>query len=269
MTQEPKPRTAEINGQLWGARARDWAELGEGLFSAGYKEVLARADVGSDTQLLDAGCGAGMAAALAHQLGATITGLDASSALLDIARERVPSGNFYQGDLEELPFEDATFDVVTGFNSFQYAGNPGVALTEARRVTKPTGMVCVMTWGNPEGMEAATLVAVLKDLLPPPPPDAPGPFALSNETKLRQFGVDAGLEPVAVFDVDSPWAFSNEETALRGLISTGVSAKAIETSGLEAVRAAYTDAIKPFRQPNGSYKIGATLRVLIAKPSQG
>ncbi len=267
MTEAPKPRTAKLNGQLWGASARDWANLAEGQFRAGYMAVLARAEVGSDTQLLDAGCGAGMAAAMAHQLGATITGIDASSALLDIARERVPSGNFHQGDLEALPFEDATFDVVTGFNSFQYAGNPGVALTEARRVTKPTGVVCVMTWGNPEVMEAAKVVTVVKDLLPPPPPGAPGPFALSDETKLRQFGIDAGLEPVAVFDVDSPWAYSNEETALRGLTSSGVSAKAIETSGLEAVRAAYTDAIKPFRREDGSYKIGATLRVLIARHS--
>lgn len=144
-----------------------------------------------------------------------------------------------------------------------------MALTEARRVTKPTGVVCVMTWGNPEVMEAARVVAALKDLLPPPPPDAPGPFALSDETKLRQFGADAGLEPVTVFDVDSPWMYLNEETALRGLVSSGVSTKAIETSGLEAVRVAYTDAIKPFRQSDGSYKIGAALRILIAKPSQG
>ena len=101
-----------------------------------------------------------------------------------------------------------------------------------------------------------------------PPPNAPGPFALSDETTLRQFGADAGLEPVAVFDVDSPWAFSNEETALRGLLASGVAAKAVETSGLETVRSAYTNVIKPFRQADGSYKIGATLRVLIAKPSR-
>jgi len=266
MTQESKPRTSEKNGQLWGANARDWADFAEGQFSAGYKAVLARANVGQGTRLLDAGCGAGMAAQLAHGLGATIAGLDASSALLEIARERVPSGDFQQGDLEALPFEDATFDVVTGFNSFQYAGNPVLALAEARRVTKPTGLVCVMTWGDPEVMDAAKIVAAMKGLLPPPPPNAPGPFALSDETKLRQFGADAGLEPVTVFDVDSPWSFASEETALRGLLSSGVSAKAIQTSGLEAVQAAYTAAIKPFRQTDGSYKIGASARVLIAKP---
>lgn len=105
MTQEPKPRTAEKNGQLRGASARDWAELGEGQFSAGYKAVLARADVRGGTRLLDAGCGAGLAAELAHGLGATITGLDASSALLGIARERVPSGDFYQAILKSCRLE--------------------------------------------------------------------------------------------------------------------------------------------------------------------
>lgn len=80
------------------------------------------------------------------------------------------------GDLKDLPFADATFDVVTGFNAFQFAGNPVRALTEARRVTKPGGIVAVMTWGRPEGMEATSIVAALRPLLPAPPPGAPGPL---------------------------------------------------------------------------------------------
>jgi hypothetical protein len=60
--------------------------------------------------------------------------------------------------------------VVTGFNAFQYAGNPA----EARRLTRPGGTVAIMTWGNPDGMEAALLVAAIRPLMPPPPPGAPG-----------------------------------------------------------------------------------------------
>lgn len=95
------------------------------------------------------------------------------------------------GDLEELPFSDAEFDLVTGFNSFQFAANPVVALQEARRVAKPTGRVVIMTWGVPEGMEAASLVAALKPLLPPPPPGAPGRFALSDANTLRALAESA------------------------------------------------------------------------------
>lgn len=80
-----------------------------------------------------------MAAALSASLGATVAGLDASEALLEIARERTPGGDFRRGDLEALPFEDDSFDLVTGFNSFQYAGNAAQALREAGRVTRPGG----------------------------------------------------------------------------------------------------------------------------------
>ena len=176
--------TAAVNGPLWGARARDWAEVQEGQFAAAFHAVLAHAKVGSGARHLDAGCGAGMAAALSASLGAAVAGLDASAALLKIARDRTPLGDFRQGDLEALPFEDDSFDLVTGFNSFQYAGDPTQALREAGRVTRPGGWVVIMTWGEPAGMEAAGHVAALKPLMPPAPPGAGGPFALSDETAL-------------------------------------------------------------------------------------
>jgi SAM-dependent methyltransferase len=145
------------------------------------------------------------------------------------------------------------FDVVTGFNSFQYAANPAVALREARRVTKAEGVIVIMTWGMPEGMQAAALVAALRPLLPPPP-GAPGPFALSDEVTMRAFAVSAGLTPVEVFDVESPWLYPNEATAVRGLNSSGVSARAMENSNEEAVSEAHRQALKPFRLADGSYR---------------
>jgi ubiquinone/menaquinone biosynthesis C-methylase UbiE len=120
-----------------------------------YDAVLEHARVGKATRLLDVGCGAGMAAQLAHARGATIAGLDASEPLLAIARERAPHGEFRHGDLEQLPWPDASFDVVTGFNSFQYAADPKRALAEAKRVVRRGGSVFIVTWGQPDGMEAA------------------------------------------------------------------------------------------------------------------
>lgn len=111
---------------------------------------------------------------IAAARGAQVSGLDAAEALLEIARRRAPQGDFRQGDLEELPFDDDSFDMVTGFNAFQYAGSPAVALAEARRVARPGGTVVIMTWSNPDGMEAASLVAAVRPLMPPPPPGAPG-----------------------------------------------------------------------------------------------
>ena len=168
-------------------------------------------------------------------------------------------------DLEAVPFDAGSFDVVTGFNSFQFAADPVRALAEARRVAVPGGRVVVMTWGRPEGMAAAAIVGALRPLLPPPPPGAPGPFALSDEVKLRDFALAAGPSPEAVVDVDSPWYYPDAATALRGLGSSGVAARAAGLSGRAAVDAAHLAAIAPFRHEDGSFRIGAACRFLVAR----
>lgn len=263
---ELQPRTAGINGQLWGARASDWARIQEGTVRPVYETVLKRTHVTRSTRYLDMGCGAGMAAQMAAARGAQVWGIDAAEALLAIARQRTQKGDFRRCDMEELPFENASFDVVTGFNAFQYAGNPVVALAEARRVTRPGGTVVVTTWGDPAGMEAASLVAALRALMSPPPPATPGPFALSDQRALRRFAADAGLDPVEVFDVDSPFVYVDEATALCGLNSAGVAARAMKHSSEQAVTQAHAQALATFRQSDGSYRIKATFRCLLAQP---
>jgi len=265
MSHESRPQTAAINGPLWGARARDWADIQEGIVRPAYDAVLARAGIGADTAYCDIGCGAGMAAAMAVAQGARVSGIDAATDLLAIARERVPEGDFRQGDMERLPFADGLFDVVTGFNSFQFAGNPALALGEARRVTKPGGMVAMVAWGEPEGMPMADVIRALGPLLPPPPPGAGGPFALSTEAALRDLAARAGLRVEAVEDVKADVAYPDLATALRGLNSSGVAARAMAVAGEETVTAAHTDALAPFRRADGSYRIGATFRCLFTR----
>ena len=133
-------------------------------------------------------------------------------------------------------------------------------------MTKANGVIVVMTWGVPEGMQAAALVAALRPLLPPPPPGAPGPFALSDEATLRAFAASAGLTPIEVFDVDSPWEYPDEITAVRGLNSSGVSTRAMENSSEAAVTEAHRQALAPFRLADDSYCIDASFRCLLARP---
>lgn len=264
MTTTMTKGTSAINGRLWGARARDWADIQERQFAAAYSAVFDHVGLTKGTRLLDAGCGAGMAAASAAERGAVVSGIDAAESLLEIARERVPDGDFRQGDLEALPFEDGGFDLVTGFNSFQYAGDAAQALREAGRVTRRGGKVVIMTWGDPEGMEAAGHVAALKPLMPPPPPGAAGPFALSDEARLRAFAEAGGLTPVEVADVDAPWHYPDLETALRGMASSGVAVKAAEHSGETALTEAMTAFLMPYMKPDGSISFGASARYLVA-----
>jgi len=261
MSNAAKPLTSPVNARLWSHRAREWSELQEQTAAPAFEAVIARL-VHTGTHYLDVGCGAGMAAKLAADHGAVVSGIDAAEALLEIARSRVPQGDFRIADLERLPFEDASFDVVTGFNAFQYAGNPNVALSEARRVVKRGGTVAIITWGTPAGMPFAAVITALGPLMPPPPPGAPGPFALSDESALRAFADAAGLTPIDVLDIAATVTYPDEATALRALNSSGVAARAIENSGEDAVTAAHKTAIAPFRSADGSFHIAATFRCL-------
>src|ERR1051326_6540138 len=161
--------SAAVQAQLWGARAQDWAAVQEGTVLALYEEVFDRLKLGRGTALLDMGCGAGRACMIAAQRGTSVTGLDATPELLAISRQRVPNAVFELGDMEALPFPNDGFDVVTGFNSFQFAADPVRALREAKRVARPGGQIVIAVWGLPEETEALGLLRAIADLLPPPP----------------------------------------------------------------------------------------------------
>lgn len=265
-TMELKPRSSPVNGRLWGARARDWADLQEVQCIPVFETALQRAGVGPGTRYLDVGCGASVAGHMAAARGAHVSGIDASDAMIAVARQNTPGGDFQVGDLEALPFKDAAFDVVTGFNAFQYAANPAVALREAGRVTRAGGWIVVTTWGPPDSAPATAMVRALAPVLPPPLPGAPGPFALSDEATLRAFVANAGLKPDEVFDVDCQWTYPDEATAIRAFNSAGVTTRAIEHSGEAAVTEANRSALAQFRQADGRYLIGASFRCLLAQP---
>src|SRR4051812_22967201 len=76
------------------------------------RAVIAEADLQPGERLLDVGCGTGNAAAVAAESGADVAGVDPAPRLVEVARERVPSGEFVVAGAEALPFDDATFDCV-------------------------------------------------------------------------------------------------------------------------------------------------------------
>jgi SAM-dependent methyltransferase len=166
--------SAGVQGALWGAAAEDWAELAEPLQVPFFEAALDAIGIGEGTRLLDAGCGSGLALMLASNLGAVVSGLDASAGLLAVARERLPGADLREGDLEALPFSDGSFDAVTAFNSMQYASDPTAALREVRRVAVPGAPVAITTWGAPEQCEMRAVLGAIGSLLPPPPPGAGG-----------------------------------------------------------------------------------------------
>ncbi len=257
--------TAQVQGSLWGARARDYANIVEGCMQPVYETVFAEAGVGAGTKLLDVGCGPGLAVHLAARRGAQVFGLDAAAASLEIARERTPGGDFRAGEMEDLPWPDNTFDVVTSFNAFQYAADLINALREARRVARPEGRVAMVVWGRAEDCEAVATVSAMSKFLPPPPPGAPGPFALSAPGRIEGLLQQAGLTPLTSGEVECPFEFPDLETGVRGHLSSGPGAAAIRQAGVEAVHQAIAESLASFRLNGRGYCQRNRFRYVIAE----
>jgi len=256
--------SAAVQGRLWGVAARDWARLAEPAATPFYDAVFDAIGVGPGMSLLDAGCGAGYALTLAAARGATVTGLDASAGLLEVARERLADAELHEGDLEALPFGDASFDAVTAFNSVQFAADPGAAVRELGRVARHDAPVAIVTWGAPERCQSRVIIAAMGALMPPPA-GAAGPFALSEPGRLEELAESAGLRPERAAEVPTPFSYPDLETAIRTQLSAGPARRAIEHAGESATREALGAAFAASRRSDGSYRQDNVFRFLVAR----
>ena len=257
--------SAAIQGDLWGARARDYAEFQEPVHGSLYQRAMQLTGISAGSSVLDVGCGAGGFALLAARAGAAVTGLDAAAGLVEIAQERSPDARFDIGDMEQLPYRDRSFDVVTGFNSFQYAADPVAAIAEAGRVAKPGGNVFILVWGRERHTELVAVLHALRPLLPPAPEGTPGPFALSDPGALEALVERSGLAPSAHGYIDVAFEYPDERALLRGNRANGPVVLAERTSGEAAVIDALRGAFEPFRTASGGYRVETEWRYVIAE----
>jgi SAM-dependent methyltransferase len=255
---------------LWTERARDWADVMEGWSGWGipvYRHVLEHVTVDRGTSLLDVGCGAGRFSRIAADRGATVSGLDATAAFVEIARERVPDGDFRVGDMEDLPWDDDSFDVVTGFNSFFIAADMVNALREARRVARPGASVAMTVFGRPERCQSTTVFSSLRQFMPPragsAADDQEGP-GLHEEGTLETRATDAGLSPSQAGYLEFTEEYPNLETMVRGYLAAPPFVRAARAAGEEAVRQALVEALRPLETSSGRYRLEDEVRYLIA-----
>src|SRR5918992_6412987 len=134
----PFTASAKRWGALWGARADDWTPTEEQQIP-GYEEAIRRVGLGAGQRVLDIGCGTGVFLRLVTERGALPFGTDASEALLELARNRVPDAELRLGDMQFLPYGDDSFDLVTGFTSFFFAADLVAAVREAGPGGQPRG----------------------------------------------------------------------------------------------------------------------------------
>lgn len=256
--------TKQIQGKLWSIAPTYWSQYFEPFFLPMYKQVMQLLHLRSETLLLDAGCGSGLFSSMAIDTGAQVIGIDAAPGLLEVARQRNPDNNFMEEDLEDLPFADNSFDVVTGFNSFQYAGNFEQALNEAKRVLKKNGKLVIGIWDKPELSEATHVLKAIGSLLPPPAPGTPGPFALSEEGAMEKKISDAGMRLEYKASVGCPALYVNVTDGIKSFMGTGPAAAATSQAGERKVREVIGQALQSFVVADGYCHLQNQFLVFIA-----
>lgn len=253
-----KTETSSDKKVDWGIRAKDWAELQEPLSIPLYASILSNIQMNAmPMSLLDIGCGSAVLCKMAYNKGFKVTGLDSARGMLEEAEKRMPQGSFYEADMEALPFEDETFDVVTGVTSFHIASDQAKAIREAARVLKKGGQFFHAIWGPPQENGTSAMLGALKHIMPPPKGPSPtGP--LWEEGKLEKFLSDNGLKPEGRYKERFSWDYKDEEHVLRANLAAVMSWKEIGEWGEENTRKALSESLQPFRKEDGSYSITNT-----------
>ena len=260
-------RSSEVQGELWGRAPAIWSQEFESQMQPLFDSTLAVLGTLSGKRLLDAGCGTGLVASLADAAGASVSGLDASSAFVEFAGERTPSAEFRVGDIERLPYDDGSFDVVTAFNSVQYAVDASVAFSELARVCEPGGQVAIGVWGDSARCETEAVFARLRSLDPPPPGTA-APLGISEPGRVESLLEAAGLTVCADGEVSCPFTFRDIDHAWTAHSSAGAIHKFIEAVGADKVRDTIARVLEADRKPDGEFRQDNVFRYVIAtKPT--
>jgi ubiquinone/menaquinone biosynthesis C-methylase UbiE len=173
---------------MW--EAGNFAAVAEKILESG-ELVVERAGVEPGMALLDVACGTGNATLPAARAGARVTGLDFAPGLLEIARERAADAmleiDFVEGDAQELPFEDASFDRVVSTFGHMFAPDHRRTADEMKRVLRPDGVIAVACW-VPEG-SIGRMFRMNAELVPPPPGGTP-PILWGTEDHVREMWGD-------------------------------------------------------------------------------
>jgi SAM-dependent methyltransferase len=251
-------------GRAWGARSADWAYLFEPYARPANDTVFDELGVGAGVRLLDIACGSGLAANIADRRGAAVTGLDASEALVDLARLRTPAGDFRVGDMFTLPFADASFDVATSFNGIWKGCD--AALREARRVLTPAGRIGLTFWGRLDHLGLVPYFLKVIELSPPSHGEASREQGdTGRPAVIEAMLTAAGFRPRRRGAVTVVNEWPDVEVAVRALAAAGPSVPAIDAVGFDAFCEALREVIEPMHVPGAGVRITSELGWITAE----
>jgi SAM-dependent methyltransferase len=188
-------------GEYWA----DHAEYFDRSVAVYHQRLLAVAAISTSDRVLDVGCGTGQTtrdAARAAYAGSAL-GIDLSSRMLDYARQRatqegVSNATFAQADAQIHPFDSDSYDVAISRCAAMFFGDHVAAFRNIGRALREGGRLVLVTWQPLAGNEWIREIsgALAGRELPVPPPDAPGPFALSDPDRVRSVLTSAGFTDI-------------------------------------------------------------------------
>jgi ubiquinone/menaquinone biosynthesis C-methylase UbiE len=204
MTQESMQASQDPNFGRVAANWEKWEEWLKPSYRCFNRLFLKISGIKAADKVLDLGCGAGYVADLAAELvgsGGSILGIDKAQEMIDVAVARakalrVSNVSFETREMSSLPFEEASFDVVTARFALMFVPDIQVTLSEVFRVLKKSGRLVASVWGN---LEKNPLPRnVLKEYYDLPSPDlsTPGHFRFANSGDLGKLFASAGFSEV-------------------------------------------------------------------------
>lgn len=181
------PEMESLKARLKGMwMSGDFAEVARHI-ERGAEQFIARLALKPGDRVLDVACGTGNTAIPAARAGAIVIGVDIATNLLEQARARAESEGltiqFDEGDAENLPYDDAAFDVVVTMFGAMFAPRPELVAAELVRVCRPGGRIAMANW-TPEGFVGQMFKITGKHV--PPPPGMPSPVKWGDETTVRE-----------------------------------------------------------------------------------
>jgi SAM-dependent methyltransferase len=151
------------------------------------ESLMEAAEVIPGERVLDVACGSGNTAIAAARRFGRVTGLDYVPELLDHARERcaaeLAEADFVEGDAQQMPFEDASFDLVASTFGVMFAPDHKRTADELLRVCRPGGRIAIANW-TPDGY-IGEMFAIIGRHAPPPAGVQPPPL-WGTEDHLRE-----------------------------------------------------------------------------------